>query len=209
MVSKTLEYEISRQRKRTGQVKSLKKRLSTYLTVAVLALLMAGGLYYFLRDEGAPAPQTGENTTSLPANMTFAGTSLVEQQDGKKVWEIESGVIEVDPNTKNVLLKGVKAVFYQPAGGKLELTAPAAVIDGKTRDIVLNGGIQASTSDGAEFKAQEVRYGADDHKLYGSGGVEVTREDTRLTGDALESDTDLIKVKIQGHARVIKGGAPQ
>ena len=188
----------------------MQKKVTTYLTVAVLALLIAGGLYYFMQEEDTvPAPSDTAEDESLPANMTFSGSSLIEQRDGKKIWEITAGTITIEPNTKNILLSDMKAIFYQDDGQTVEMLAPFATIDRKTRDIVMTGGIFSHTSDGAEFRAQQVRYGADDHQFFGSGGIELVRDDTRLTGDELEGDTELIKVKVKGNARIVKGGASQ
>ena len=192
-------------------MKILQKKVTTYLTIAVFALLIAGGLYYFMQEEDAvPAPSAADEEETLPANMTFSGSSLIEQQNGKKIWEITAGTITIEPKTKNVLLSDMKAVFYEDDGGRtVEMLAPSAVIDGKTRDIVMTGGSFAHTSNGAQFKAQQVRYGADDHQLFGSGSIELVRDDTCLTGDELEGDTELIKVKVKGNARIVKGGASQ
>jgi len=37
--------------------------------------------------------------------------------------------------------------------------------------------------------------------------VLLTKDDTIMTGDNIESDADMAKIKVYGHAKIIKGGA--
>ena len=180
---------------------------NTYLALAALVLFLAFGVWYFVKDEPLPIKQpTAEVGTNPSANMTFAGSSIVEEKDGKRLWELSAEKIEVDPNTKTIYLHNLKALFYQPAGGTVEMIAHQGSLDSTTKNITMDGEIIATASDGSRLKAANLRYNAKENRIYGAGGVTVTKEDTVLTGDAIESDTNLAKVKISGNAKVTKGG---
>ena len=62
---------------------------------------------------------------------------------------------------------------------------------------------------GPAFTAAEARWASQERRLYGSGGIRLTREDAVITGDRIESDDKLAKVKVTGNARAVKGGTPQ
>ncbi|SDF72423.1 LPS export ABC transporter periplasmic protein LptC [Sporolituus thermophilus] len=182
---------------------------TTYLLIACLVLLLAGGLYYFNKDEPLPQAPAQEVRSDPALNMVFTGNSLVEEKDGKRLWELSAESIELDQKTKQVYLKNLKGVIYQENGGKVEITARQATLDTKTRDIVLTGDIRATSSEGAILTAPSVRYAMSDRRFYGWGGVTLARGDTVVTGEKFESDGDFAKVRVQGNARVRKGVSAQ
>lgn len=182
---------------------------TAYLSLACALLLLTGGLYYFFREE-PPMPENtpaAQQTEPQPAaNLTFAGSSIVEEKNGKKVWEINAETIEADAGGKLVYLKNLKGTFYQEKGGQLELVAPEGVLDTKTHDITLTGGMKATSSDGAVFTAPQGRYAEQSKTFTGTGGITLTRGETVITGDKIDADTNMEKVKVQGNAKVVTGG---
>jgi LPS export ABC transporter protein LptC len=179
---------------------------NTLLAVAVTILMLAGGLYYFLREEPPATPPEAKAASSDPAaRVQFSGSSIVEEQNGKRLWELAAGTIEVDPATKLVYFKDLKGIFYQDKGGKIDLTAQEAVMDPKTRDITMQGNILVVASDGATFSAPQARWAGLDRRFFGSGGITMTRDDMVMTGETIETDANIDKVKVQGQARILKG----
>lgn len=182
---------------------------NTYILAACILLLVGGFVYYFVKDEPAPAPTptpTQASQSNPLENITFAGSSIVEEENGQRIWELSAEDIEVDPNTKLVHLRNLKGVFYQPNGKKIELIAKEGTLDTKTRDVVVVGEAKAVNSDGAVLTAQQFHYAGKERRLFGNGGVTLTRDDTVLTGDRLESTANLEKFKVQGNAVIRKGG---
>lgn len=176
--------------------------------IACITLLLAGGIYYWLSAPPAsqePAAETGSELNQL----SYSGSSIVEEHDGKRLWELAAETIEVDPETKNVTLKNLRGIFYQKDGGKIVLTAKQGWMDGKTRDIRIETEVQAVADDGATFTAPRVDWLAAEQRYHGSGGVKVTRNDTVLTGDQLDSDVNMEKIKVSGNARIRQGGMAQ
>lgn len=178
-----------------------------YMLIAAVLIMLIAGIYYILKDEDPSQPPAQATNTDQPANMSYSGNSIVEEQDGKRLWELGAETIEIDPNTKQAKIKNLKGVFYQDNGGKLEIVALQAFYDTKTRDIVMNGQIKAVSTDGAIFTAENARWTGSDRRIYGSGGITVIRDDTVITGDRVESDANMQKVKVEGNARIRKGGS--
>ncbi len=146
---------------------------------------------------------------SASTDITFAGSSIVEQINGKKVWELTAEAAQADPGTNQVRLNNLKGIFYRENGGRIDLVAQKALLDTKTRDIFLEGDIKAVSSDGAVFTAPLARWSNKEQHIYGSGGIVLTRDDTVITGDNIDSDANMEKVTVQGNAHAVKGGAPQ
>lgn len=178
---------------------------SMFLITCVVLMLVAG-VYYFIRDESPKAPpaQVANNDQQI---MSYSGNSIIEEQDGKRLWELGAETIEIDPKTKQAVMKNLKGVFYQDNGGKLEIVALQAIYDTKTRDIVMSGQIKATSSDGAIFTADSARWAGGNRRFYGTGGITVTRDDTTIFGDRIESDANMQKIKVEGNARIRKGGS--
>lgn len=188
----------------------LKLSRTTYRMIACTLLLIAGGLYYFNREEPPPPPPAQEAKADTGANITFSGSTIVEQENGKKLWEMTAETMQVNNATNKVQLGNFKGTMYRKDGSKLDIVARQAEIDTKTKDIAMEGDIKAtSSSDGAVFMAAKANWAGKDRKLFGSGGITLTRGDTVATGDAIEGEELLERVKIKGNARIIKGGNPQ
>ena len=179
------------------------------MVIICAVLVIAGGLYYFAKDEPLPPPSGSTASVADPAGfLSFNGSTYVENKDGKPVWEISAEVIEMDPATKIIYLKGIKGVFYQDNGGRMDVSAPAATMDSKTKNITMDGDVKAvSSTDGAIFTAKQALWSSTDRKLFGSGGITLTRDDTVITGDTIETDNNMQKYKVRGNARIVKKGA--
>ncbi len=175
------------------------------ISIVCALLILAGGLYYLFAGTG-DANTDSQAAPAQPANLTFAGSSIIEEQDGKRLWELGADTIEADPTGKVVYLNNLKGVFYQENGEKLEIIAKRAVLDAKTRDISLEGDIRATAADGAVFTAPAASWGGEPKLFTGTGGVTLTRNGTVITGDKILTDAKLEKIKVLGKARVLTGG---
>ncbi len=174
--------------------------------IAAVIIAVTGVLYWAFSEE-IHLPDQNQKAEEKPMAMSYAGNTLSEEKDGKKIWDLTAETIEIDPVTKNTVLKNIQGIFYQENGQTVTLTAPQAIFDNKTRDITISDQVNAKTSDGATFQAKTVFWQGEKQLFLGEGNVIVTREDTVLTGDKLESDAGFIKVKVTGNAHIVKGGA--
>lgn len=183
---------------------------TTGAMIACVVIFLVSSLYYFLKDEPiVPKPPVVEPQNQQTSTMSYVGNSIFEEKDGKRLWELKAEAIEIDPETKNIRLKNLIGTFYQDKGGKIDITAPEAFIDSKTRDIMMSIKVHAVASDGGTFTANETRWSSKERHFYGAGDVILTKDDTVMTGDKIESDANMNKVKMSGNAKVIKGGAPK
>lgn len=174
--------------------------------IAAVMIAVAGVLYWAFSEE-IHVQDPNQKVEEKPMAMSYAGNTLSEEKDGKKIWDLTAETIEIDPATKNAVLKNIQGVFYQENGQTVTLTAPQATFDNKTRDITISEQVNAKTSDGATFQAKTVVWQGEKQVFLGEGNVIITREDTVLTGDKLESDAGFVKVKVTGNAHIVKGGA--
>lgn len=182
----------------------MNKQVISLIAAVIIAII---GVLYWAFSEEIHLPDQNKKTEEKPMAMSYEGNTLSEEKDGKKIWDLTAETIEIDPTTKNAVLKNIQGIFYQENGQTVTLTAPQATFDNKTKDITISDQVNAKTSDGATFQAKTVFWQGEKQLFRGEGNVVVTRDDTVLTGDKLESDAGFIKVKVTGNAHIVKGGA--
>ena len=183
----------------------MESRKNTLLYGLIIVLIICGGLYYFLREE------TLEDTRkeSVVSRMAFSGTSMVEEQDGQKLWELTARVMEVDAKTRWVYMTVMVGVLHRKDGTKIDFTAKNGIVDPQTRNIEMSGRIDMKASDGPTFSADMGKYIAKDRKIFASGSIRATKDDAVLTANELETDDRFEYIVVKGNARIIKGGPAQ
>lgn len=176
--------------------------------IICLILLVLGGVIYFVMNNEPPKNNNEANIppTEANQNVIFSGSTLIEENNGQKVWELSAENIEMEPASKNVILKNLKGIYYKSPTEKIELIASRGFIDGQTRNLDLEGAIRVSSDDGSKLTCQTLKYDAKTKKFYGQDNVVFTKADTTITGQTFESDDKFQKVKIYGNAKALKGG---
>ncbi len=171
----------------------------------VIAAIIASGLYYFLREE----PLEDTRKESVVTRMAFSGSHLTETQDGKLLWDLTARIMEVDPKTQWVYMTDLAGTIFREDGTKIDVVGKSAVVDPKTRNVEISGGVEMKASDGATFKAEKSRYAAKERKIFASGSIQATKDDYVLTANELETDDKFDLIIVKGKARIVKGGPAQ
>ena len=173
--------------------------------IACAILIVAGSLGYWLW--GGPAKESPEAAAAQDApKVTFASSSISQEKNGKKIWELNADTIEADPDGKIAYLSNLKGVFYQEKGGKIDIAAQQARVDMKTHDIFMQGNVKAVTSEGATFTANEAQWVGEPKSFLGTGNVTLIKDGTTISGDNIQTDAMMQKVKVYGNAKVTTGG---
>ena len=139
--------------------------------------------------------------------MTYDGNTISSEKNGKLIWEATAEKIEVDIDTQNASMTNMKAKFYAEDGRVVELDAPKAFYDAKSKDLQVDGGIKGTGTDGLKLNCEKVQWQAKDNCLVLLGNVllERTTDHVKATGDKIESTDGFTKFKISGKAHLEKG----
>jgi len=168
------------------------------------ALFVMIGIFVWLMSD------TGENkksvaTGTLVAPHEIENTSLHEDKNGKKAWDLQvaSGLYDA---TRDVnVLKGVAGKFYQEDGSNIAIEAEAGEIDMKTKTITLTGHPKGVFSTGGEIIADKLSWLSKDEKVVAEGNVKITKDDIVATAQKATMETVLEHLKLEGEALVQKG----
>lgn len=180
---------------------------STYILIACVGLFIAGIVYYYAKPEPKESNEPAEQAVQQAhINVVFDGTLIFEEVNGQRSWELKAESITLDPNTKLTHLNNIKGSVFHEKGEKVEFTAKNAVFEPDNRVITMEGEIKAQASDGGVFTAEKANYYSKDKKFKATGKIKLIKDNTLITGDKLESDANMEKIKITGQAKVIRGG---
>ncbi len=175
-----------------------------------LKILMSVGAIFFVclvvwTIRTTPKAPPIIETVEPPATMEYEGNTIVEEVNGKKIWEITSDRIRVDTANQNVEFETINGKFYQEDGRVLELTANEGNYNQKTRDIHVEGEVKVVDSDGSTLTSEELNYTGKDGTIIALDNVQITKDDLRAFGDRAESSDGFQHFFLKGHARVQKG----
>ena len=169
------------------------------------AVLLAGLIVWAVASVPEIPQQTDEPTG--PRIMSYMDNTLHEERDGRTIWQMTAEQMNVDIDTNDTGMVKIDGTFYSDDGRTLTLKADEGRMDSKTRDIVLTGTIEATTSDGASLRAKQIKWTAAEGSLTAEGDAELIRDNMRATGDRIVSTDGFQKFSILGNARIEKGGA--
>ena len=167
--------------------------------VAAIVLALIGLIVYIMKDSGDVGTTQNQNGQLV----NFQGADLQEEKDGKLVWALSAEKIEYDPRTKAIVLTNLKGLFYQD-DVTTTFTAPHAVLTGDRNSLDIDQGVSATNTDGAEFKTDALHFDNKTKTLTSKSAFTYNGKDITLTGDKLEGNMSLKKIKAIGNAKLTK-----
>lgn len=172
--------------------------------IAIAAVIVLIGFFYWLLSDSQIVPLLEEDKNLPKAIMK--GNTLLEDKDGKRSWELYVEEIEVDTKSNENILTGIKGKLYRENGTVIEIVAKNGRFNTESREVTLTGDIVASYSEGWQLKCRELNWNPNQGFIVAKGSVDVTKDNLQITGDEIEADRDMEKIKINGNAIVKKGG---
>ena len=161
-----------------------------------------------------PQPQGGERATPAasptasglpPLQIVGHGTksqpvSIGAQKGNRKVYHLvaKSYTSRSAQSVAQAKFQQATVTFYDKDGTTLSAQAPVASIDDKAKQVVLTGGVHATTSSGLHMVCDRLTYDQNTGMLHGAGNVRITGaqggQQQELTGNEFTSDVKLTKM---------------
>lgn len=145
-----------------------------------------------------------------PTVMEYEGNTIVEEHDGKIIWELTCSKMRIDTITQNIELDDVQCKFYQRDEEKdeekiWELTAAKGIYFQTQKNIHVEGDVKVTNSDGAELVSGMIDWLGEQEMLIASNNVVVTNSDgAKLWSDTLNWFTAEDKVVATGNVKISK-----
>jgi LPS export ABC transporter protein LptC len=129
------------------------------------------------------------------------GVHLLENDKDKKGWELFA-VEASGSKDEHWILKKVKVRFYSDEMSSFMVIGDVGEVDGQSKNMTIRGNVITESSNGYFFETSELRYQADQKKLFSSDAVNMRGPDDKngkglmLTGQGLEIFIADSKIKI-------------
>lgn len=139
---------------------------------------------------------------------------VVESQKGNRDWELFAEAAEGSQDQAIWHLQNVKVQFYSFSKIEYVVTGDRGQIEGKTKNMTIEGNVITRSANGYEFKSEQVFYLSAERKINTPGAVIMTGpkdtqgEGLNLTGNIMTVfiDTSLIKIQSQVKASKVLTG---
>lgn len=171
-----------------------------YPILTVFALI---AVFYWLVEGGSVDQDKPFEQIKRP-NAIINDTTINQDKDGKRIWTIDVKTIEIDSETDINTLIDVKGKLYRDDGAYLDVIAKGGTYDPNTGNVTLTGDVFAVYSEGWTLKCQKIDWIPGKNLIVAKEKVECEKTDLYISGDEIETDPDLAKIKITGNGTVIK-----
>lgn len=180
----------------------MNKKVKAAIAISVIILVCL--IVWAVRS--VPQPPDSESV-QVNTVMKYDGNTIREEKDGKVIWELTADDISVDKNTQNAEMTNIKARYYGEDGKEVGLTAPHGLYENGNRNIKLDGGVKAETTDGAKLSSKELIWDAKASKMIAKGEAKIERESEHMKaqGNEIESTNSFQHFKVKGKAHIEKG----
>jgi LPS export ABC transporter protein LptC len=155
-----------------------------------------GWLLLLLLSTSPAAPQGPANG---PPEVTLQSVHMLETRGGSRLWEVRADRAEVYEREGYTVLtrltRPVQVVLFS-SQGQLTCEANRATLDLRTKDVRLEGAVQAWSDQGTELRTESLKWTAASRRLQTDAPVSIRRGSLQSHGRGLEAETGLERLRI-------------
>jgi LPS export ABC transporter protein LptC len=168
-----------------------KTRIVILVSIVSIGLLLLISLW--LNLQGKRASKEGEVPPKIStdgANARLEKIRFIEDDHGRKTWELEAKLIEQYQDQNVLLLEGVKVTFFTKEGGAFILSGNQGKVYQDSKNFELVGDVALTSSNGYSLKTHSITYDHKEKKARTSDTVEIEGEQIRLVGKGMLVDME-------------------
>lgn len=173
------------------------KKNRNLILIAVLVLLIAGGIYFLFKDDNKGM----HAASSQGPSIEFHNSDMKETKDGKLVWRFKAGHVTVSRDQNHVTMENVEGYFAKD-GDELHLKADRGRVDRSTKIIYIEGNVEGYGKEGEELYAENLTYDGNKDILSTDKAFVAKMDGKVLTADRFEADRVIQKITARGHAKL-------
>jgi LPS export ABC transporter protein LptC len=150
--------------------------------------------------DSAPLRESAQPSADAPPYAEIRQGDLAGTDDaGRQRWRIVADNVTVVESKQTVLLRNVRATFYEKDGGTITVVGSRGHFDTGTRTVEIDGNVHGTSSNGREVFADRVRWVPNSERLTGIGHIKLVQEHVIMYADRMSSDTTLGQTEFSGH----------
>jgi LPS export ABC transporter protein LptC len=180
----------------------MKNKKTIFFVIGAL-LVMAGIFAWLVSDTGEHKKSVATGTLVAPREIE--NTSLHEENNGKKAWDLQVDSVVYDAVRDVNVLKGVAGKFYQEDGSNITIESETGEIDLQKKTVMLTGHPKGVFSNGGELTADKLTWFSKEQKIIADGSVKITKDDVVATAQKATMEIAMEHLRLEGEALVQKG----
>ena len=173
------------------------------ILIAAIAILFVGVIIWVIATTSTEEPPATK--FEPPATMEYETNNIVEEKDGKIIYELDAEKMIVEAATQNAEFENINGKFYQAEGKFVEITAKRGNYNHQTGDVHVEGDVVVTDSEGAKLTGGSLDWLGKEEILIATGNVQISKDDMRGYGDRAEATNGLRHFKLKGNARILRG----
>lgn len=177
---------------------SIKKIQWIRLIFASVVILSATSILLFFLFFNLKSPQrppgddlyleSFKKERDLQSRLT--GIYMIEEDQGKKLWELWADNAQVYGDGDNILLEKIKALLYLENGRKVRIRGEKGKINGKTKNMELAGQVIIVNSEGTSILADYLKWFAQEREIRSSYPVTIRGGGMEIKGKSMVTYVD-------------------
>lgn len=188
---------------RNGTLLDLWRRITYWAIPGVLLAALAWSLIPHGGGGSAPSPAPPPETPGAPhgpapSGEIRAGTFVGTDDAGHTRWQISADNVLLAQGRKAVLLRNVRATFFDQGGAPMIVTGDRGRYNTETRDVDIEGNVHGVSRNGRELFADTLHYAPAGQIVTGTGHIRVVEARLIMYADQVVSDITLDQTKFFG-----------
>lgn len=164
--------------------------------------------FFYLKDVH-PLGSTGTKLKRdhlAGVGIRFKGAKLIGRSQGKKVWALQAGIIDISKDRRLATFRGVtKGSLLQDGKKVAGISASETVYNTLTRNVMTPGYAELKLENGPSFKVHRIYWNAGKSKLLCQGGIDAVLDGSTMHGERMTADLqtkELTISKVTGKIRI-------
>jgi LPS export ABC transporter protein LptC len=128
----------------------------------------------------------------------------VSRVDGDAMtWELKADEAKVQENGERAILREIKLSYFLVSGQDVMMRGDQAEVDFPNNLIAVMGGIRAESRMGLSLETETLLWDGKQRSLSTKDRVVIKRPNIEMSGQGLEADLDLEKIRIKADAKTV------
>ncbi len=182
--------------------KSLKQKLTFPLIgVLVLIIIIISGFFYFDKLL-SKSVQIKDIHIDTKAALKLNILKQISKKNGITEWELEAASATLFKDEDKAILIDVSIIFFTKTNKRVHLKSKEGVLNTKSHDMVFSGNVIVSYEN-SELKTDKLHYNKKKHIIYSDSHVKLTRDDSVIDADSMETNLNDNHTILEGHVKGI------
>ena len=182
--------------------KPLKQKLTYPLIGLLILILMIITIFFVFNKFLSKSPEIKNLKIDTKAALKLNVLQQVSKKNGIKEWELKAASATLLKNEDKAILIDVSIIFFTKTDKKINLQSEKGIINTSTHDMIFSDNVVVRYGT-STLKTDKLHYNKKKHIIYSETHVSLTKNDTVISADSMETRLNDNHTILQGHVKGI------